>query len=216
MSPAQPLWDSTESTDRPMSLALRLSNSGLALENAPSSVVQTGVKSLGWENRIPQLSPSHSWKLIVPSVVSAVKSERCRRVVLPCGPPGIEMLCMRGVTLPGVPAIVDTIGHICGLEGRGSERTLRPGRGLENRCACPPPRRARMPHGHRDARGRIARWGPTCRTGLTRSSSSTTARSPWSPSTGPSGAMPSTASAPTSSGRPSWPSTTTASARWRS
>ena len=74
MSPAQPLWDSTESTESPISLVLRLSNSGLALENAPSSVVQTGVKSLGWEKRIPQLSPSHSWKLIVPSVVSAVKS----------------------------------------------------------------------------------------------------------------------------------------------
>ena len=56
-----------------MSLALRLSNSGLAFEKAPSSVVQTGVKSLGWE-RTPQLSPSHSWKLMVPSVVSAVKS----------------------------------------------------------------------------------------------------------------------------------------------
>jgi hypothetical protein len=57
-----------------MSFALRLSNSALALENAPSSVVQTGVKSFGWENRIPQLSPSHSWKLMVQSVVSAVKS----------------------------------------------------------------------------------------------------------------------------------------------
>ena len=57
-----------------MSLALRLSNSGLALEKAPSSVVHTGVKSLGCEKRIPQLSPSHSWKLMVPSVVSAVKS----------------------------------------------------------------------------------------------------------------------------------------------
>ena len=49
--------DSTESTDRPMSLVLRLSNSGLALEKAPSSVVHTGVKSFGWENRIPQESP---------------------------------------------------------------------------------------------------------------------------------------------------------------
>src|SRR6202045_5084780 len=83
MSPAQPLCDSTESTERPMSLALRLSDSGLALENAPSSVVQTGVKSFGWENRIPQLSPSHSWKLMVPSVVSAVKSGRGRRGQLP-------------------------------------------------------------------------------------------------------------------------------------
>src|SRR5579864_57507 len=41
---------------------------------APSSVVQTGVKSLGWENKIAQPSPIHSWKRIVPCVVSAVKS----------------------------------------------------------------------------------------------------------------------------------------------
>ena len=74
MSLSQERCDSTESTDRPMSLVLRLSNSDLALEKAPSSVVHTGVKSLGWENRIPHESPSHSWKLIVPSVVSAVKS----------------------------------------------------------------------------------------------------------------------------------------------
>src|SRR6185369_14397027 len=33
----------------------------------------TGVKSLGWENRIAQPFPIHSWKLIVPWVVSAVK-----------------------------------------------------------------------------------------------------------------------------------------------
>ena len=31
MSPVQPLWDSTESTERPISLVLRLSNSALAL-----------------------------------------------------------------------------------------------------------------------------------------------------------------------------------------
>ena len=40
----------------------------------PSSVVQTGVKSLGCENSTPQESPSQSWKRIFPSVVSASKS----------------------------------------------------------------------------------------------------------------------------------------------
>ncbi len=39
----------------------------------PSSVVQTGVKSFGCENRMAHPSPIHSWKLIFPSVVSAVK-----------------------------------------------------------------------------------------------------------------------------------------------
>src|SRR5579883_755912 len=74
MSPAHFLWDGTSSTERPISLVLRLSNSALRAEKAPSSVVHTGVKSLGWEKRMPQLSPSQSWKLMVPSVVSAVKS----------------------------------------------------------------------------------------------------------------------------------------------
>ena len=39
----------------------------------PSSVVHTGVKSFGWENRIAQPSPIHWWKSIGPSVVSAWK-----------------------------------------------------------------------------------------------------------------------------------------------
>ncbi len=41
---------STGSTDRPSSLTLRLSNSGFSRASVPSSVVQTGVKSFGWEN----------------------------------------------------------------------------------------------------------------------------------------------------------------------
>src|ERR1700722_1570940 len=39
----------------------------------PSSVVHTGVKSLGCENKIAQPSPIHSWKLMVPCEDSAVK-----------------------------------------------------------------------------------------------------------------------------------------------
>src|SRR3954463_15748623 len=50
------------------------SNSGFIFAIYPSSVVQTGVKSLGCENRTAQESPIHSWKRIVPSVVSASKS----------------------------------------------------------------------------------------------------------------------------------------------
>ena len=40
----------------------------------PNSVVQTGVKSLGWEKRMAQPSPIHSWKLTGPWLVSAEKS----------------------------------------------------------------------------------------------------------------------------------------------
>lgn len=36
-------------------LTLRLLNSGASLAARPSSVVHTGVKSRGWENRMPHL-----------------------------------------------------------------------------------------------------------------------------------------------------------------
>ena len=59
MSTAQRAWFSTGSTLRPMIFVLRLSNSGFSRAIEPSSVVQTGVKSLGCENSTPQESPSH-------------------------------------------------------------------------------------------------------------------------------------------------------------
>src|SRR5260370_25845580 len=62
-----------ESTLRPMILQLRFSNSGFSPAMYPSSVVQTGVKFFGCENRIAQPLPIHSWKLIRPCVLSAVK-----------------------------------------------------------------------------------------------------------------------------------------------
>ena len=43
-----------------MILTPRLSNSGLICAMYPSSVVQTGVKSFGWEKRTAQESPIHS------------------------------------------------------------------------------------------------------------------------------------------------------------
>src|SRR5262249_60452673 len=57
-----------------MILQLRLSNSGFRPAMYPSSVVQTGVKSFGWENRIAHPSPIQLWKLTLPWVVSALKS----------------------------------------------------------------------------------------------------------------------------------------------
>ena len=56
-----------------MIFGLRFANSGSSAAMYPSSVVQTGVKSLGCENRMAQPSPIHWWKLISPWVVSAVK-----------------------------------------------------------------------------------------------------------------------------------------------
>src|ERR1035437_8248360 len=65
---------STGSTLSPISLTPHLSNSGFSLASAPSSVVQTGVKSFGCENSSAQLLPIQSWNLLLPSVVSASKS----------------------------------------------------------------------------------------------------------------------------------------------
>src|SRR6266576_381205 len=73
MSPDHFLWLSTGSTESPRILTPRLSNSGLRRAMVPSSVVQTGVKSLGWENSTAQPLPIQSWKLSEPWVVSAVK-----------------------------------------------------------------------------------------------------------------------------------------------
>src|SRR3981081_4871038 len=50
------------------------SNSGFIRAIYPSSVVQTGVKSLGCENRTAQELSIHSWKRIRPWLVSASKS----------------------------------------------------------------------------------------------------------------------------------------------
>ena len=60
MSFAHLLWLVTGSTDSPMIFTLRLSNSGFNRAMVPSSVVQTGVKSLGWENSTTQELPIHS------------------------------------------------------------------------------------------------------------------------------------------------------------
>ena len=74
MSPIQPLCDFTSSTLTAMTLQFRFSNSAFVFATKPSSVVQTGVKSFGCDIRTHHLSPTHSWKLTLPSVVSAVKS----------------------------------------------------------------------------------------------------------------------------------------------
>src|ERR1700756_1938464 len=74
MSAAHFWWLVTGSTDSPMILTPRLSNSGFSRAMVPSSVVQTGVKSFGCENSTTQLLPIQSWKRILPSVVSASKS----------------------------------------------------------------------------------------------------------------------------------------------
>src|SRR5205823_14853898 len=50
------------------------SNCGFIFAMYPSSVVQTGVKSFGCENRTAHELPIQSWNLIRPSLVSASKS----------------------------------------------------------------------------------------------------------------------------------------------
>src|ERR1700741_2332705 len=73
MSCAHLLCCVTGSTLSPIILQLRFAKSGSSPAMYPSSVVHTGVKSLGCENKMAQPLPIHSWKLIVPCEVSAVK-----------------------------------------------------------------------------------------------------------------------------------------------
>src|SRR5579863_8099460 len=73
MSCAHLLCCVTGSTLSPIILQLRFAKSGSSPAMYPNSVVHTGVKSLGCENRMAQPSPIHSWKLILPCEVSAVK-----------------------------------------------------------------------------------------------------------------------------------------------
>jgi len=74
MSAVQRLCESTSSTLTAIILTFRLSNSPFIFAASPSSVVQTGVTSFGWEKRIAHLSPIQSWNLMRPVVVSASKS----------------------------------------------------------------------------------------------------------------------------------------------
>jgi len=74
MSTAHASWLWTGSTERPRIFTPRRSNAGFSFAMAPSSVVQTGVKSFGWEKRTAHESPIHSWNRIGPSVVIASKS----------------------------------------------------------------------------------------------------------------------------------------------
>ena len=114
MSPSQRSWDSTGSTLSPITLVLRRSKSSFSAATAPSSVVHTGVKSLGWENSTAQLSPFHSRKLILPWVVSGgevgrfVAQAQCHGGLLVRVGLGS---CRRAATLPTTTLIVDLTGQ---------------------------------------------------------------------------------------------------------
>lgn len=51
----QARWSSTLSIERAINLTFFLANSGASFAALPSSVVHTGVKSRGWEKRMPHL-----------------------------------------------------------------------------------------------------------------------------------------------------------------
>src|SRR6266568_7381151 len=106
---------STGSTESPISLTPRLSNSGFNLASAPSSVVQTGVKSFGCENNRAQLLPIQSWNLILPSVVSASKS-------------GATAPIWRAILRPHVIQVTGEFGF-CSIEGRAALSEPAPAKG---------------------------------------------------------------------------------------
>src|SRR6266849_9029472 len=141
MSAAHLLWLVTGSTLNPMILQLRFSKSGCSPAMYPSSVVHTGVKSLGCENKMAQPLPIHSWKLIVPCEVSAVKlgaSSFMRNMNCPpeaevlyidrsqpnywiCGPPCYLWDSSRITALPEVIPLVEFYGN-----WRPPRRAIRP------------------------------------------------------------------------------------------
>jgi hypothetical protein len=52
---------------------------------------------LGWENKTPQLPPNQSWKLILPSVESAVKSGASAfKLIAIVPPPELAAVLSRG------------------------------------------------------------------------------------------------------------------------
>ena len=67
--------------------------------------MHTGVKSFGWLNSTPHESPSQSWKLILPWVVSAVKSGAVspRRTVMSVPSCGVEVWCAVRVNSSPIP-----------------------------------------------------------------------------------------------------------------
>src|SRR4051812_7776444 len=66
--------DSEESTESASTFTPRFLKSPERLAASPSSVVHTGVKSLGCEKNTAQELPSHLWNSIFPCEESAVKS----------------------------------------------------------------------------------------------------------------------------------------------
>src|SRR5712692_6034470 len=70
----------------------------------PSSVVQTGVKFFGCENRMAQPFPIHSWKLIRPCVVSAVKLGASLLILSDMTYLRIVKI-VRSLYVPGVPLV---------------------------------------------------------------------------------------------------------------
>lgn len=55
-------------------ISIRVANSEDGIGGGRTSVVQTGVKSSGWENKMAYELPMYSWNLMGPFVVSASKS----------------------------------------------------------------------------------------------------------------------------------------------
>ncbi len=66
-------WEKTLSIERPIKAQSMAANSGAAAARAMNSLVQTGVKSAGWANRMAHW-PRRSLSVSSPSVVRAEKS----------------------------------------------------------------------------------------------------------------------------------------------
>src|SRR2546423_3832555 len=111
-----------------MTFTFLRSNSGLIFAMYPSSVVQTGVKSLGCEKSTAHELPIHSWKRIGPSVVCASKSgavsPMCNAIVMLLSVIPLVSRLLTGV----LHCCYSTLGHSTGPR----RRTARPSGGFEH------------------------------------------------------------------------------------
>src|SRR6478609_2175176 len=138
-------WSAALSTETPITLVLRFLNSPDSWATAPNSVVHTGVKSLVCENRMAKPLPIHSWKLIFPAVVLAVKSGA---MSLMRSPMVLFPSCRRGVRGHGVLSSPRAVARFGPTQRRSHRGLFAPLRIRDERGIVTVARHGLSPHGN--------------------------------------------------------------------
>src|SRR5215472_4997235 len=103
------------------------SNSGFIFAMYPSSVVHTGVKSFGCENKTAHESPIQSWKRTRPSVVSASKSGAVSPIFIVLSPCLSLRTLFQTQTQESIVALRDQLAKFLQIDvATGNDRDDRP------------------------------------------------------------------------------------------